>query len=112
MAEIKLSTKDKVVNFDKTDESGKKIGTEEMALREIEIAMMKNLFSISFSIEKDLKRSILARDLYEQFDNIVDEEKIDMEKTDLDLFGKAWEATEKQRPLAWMKCKDLLKQLI
>jgi hypothetical protein len=110
MAEIKLS-KDETTTYDV--QRGDKIEKETKPLRELETALLKSVFSAAFTIEKELKKSILARDLYEQIENLTDkDEKITLTTEDLGIFKTGWEAFEKQRPSLWMKCGALLKQLV
>jgi hypothetical protein len=113
MPDVKLSGKDdktKIAVFDETTKSSK---DEERSLREIEVALLKSVFQAAFTVEKDLKKSILARDLYEQADNLVDaDEKITMSAEDLQVFKTGWEALERQRPMVWIRARSLLKQLV
>jgi hypothetical protein len=110
MAEIKLMQKEETTTYDVQKDG--KVEKETKPLREIELALLKSVFSAAFTIEKELKKSILARDLYEQVENITDkDEKITLTTEDLGIFKTGWEAFEKQRPNLWMKCGALLKQL-
>jgi hypothetical protein len=111
MPEIKLSTTE-TSTYDLGDGKGG-ITKETKPTRELEIALLKSVFSAAFSIEKELKKSILARDLYEQIENLTEkDEKITLTSEDLQVFKIGYEAFEKQRPTVWMKCGALLKQLI
>jgi len=111
MAEIKLS-KDETATYD-IQKDGGKVEKETKPIRELEIALLKSVFSAAFTIEKELKKSILARDLYEQIENLTDEDELlKLTTEDLQIFKTGWEAFEKQRPGIWMKCGALLKQLV
>jgi hypothetical protein len=110
MAEIKLS-KDEKATYDIQKDG--KVEKETKPVRELEISLMKSVFSAAFSIEKELKKSILARDLYEQVENLTDKDEVlKLTTEDLVIFKAGWEAFEKQRPTIWMKCGALLKQLV
>jgi hypothetical protein len=111
MAEIKLMKKEETTTYDIQGKDGK-IEKETKPIREIELALLKSVFSAAFTIEKDLKKSILARDLYEQAENLTDKDEVlKLTAEDLQIFKTGWEAFEKQRPPLWMKCGALLKQL-
>jgi hypothetical protein len=110
MADVKLS-RDEKVTYD-VQKNGK-IESETKTIRELEIYLLKSCFSAAFTIEKELKKSILARDLYEQIENLTEkDDKITLTVEDLQIFKNGWEAFEKQRPPVWMKCGAILKQLV
>lgn len=108
MADIVLSKKEDVCEIEDV-----RTGTKEKkTVREVEIALLKSIFGIAFSTEKEIKKNLLARDLYEQVENLTDvDEKISLTKEDLEMFSAAWKLAD-SRPYSWMKCVKLLKQLV
>lgn len=104
MAEILLSKKEVMC---KLDDAG------DISLRDVELGLLKSIFTAVFRAEKDLKKSILARDLFEQVENLTDaEEKITLTKDDMVMFSQGWEYLSGVRPPIWLRCTNLIKQLV
>jgi hypothetical protein len=103
--EIKLSKPETMVTINKKEES----------VRDIELDLLKNVCSAAFQlpeITKDVKKSNLAADMFGSVENLTDaDDKITMEKEDLDIFHQAWGNAQFRRSPIWMYARDLRKQL-
>jgi hypothetical protein len=117
MAKIKLSAPDVMVmvkNIVQKDGTSK---DESKSIREIETKLIESVFQVAFTTEKNLKNSVLARDVFERIQNLTNAEtEIELTAEDLQIFSRAWEAMLPQngyiRGSMWMYAKDLLKQLV
>ena len=95
---------------------GNKVVDQETRIRDIEVEILESCVVLVSTKEKDIKKYILCRDLYEQVKAITDTtpELTDLTKDDIDILKSGFSiATEIPggRPFKWMKC-TLIDRLI
>lgn len=100
---INFSTSEEMVEF--TD--------EKKAIRELEIAMLTNLFQLAQDSQSAISKAFECKDCISALKNISDEESyIEFTKQDIEYLEKAFEKTVDKRPVWWFeKCSSIFEQI-
>lgn len=86
---------------------------QEIPIREIETAMLTNLFDLAASSEKSFKSANECLDCIGQVESLgEDETELTLAQIDMDYLKSGWDKASENmgRPMIWNKCRALIAQ--